>query len=71
MRLVIGRANGELARRLGYVCDSQDYLIAVIRATGEAHGNRWYYNVLDVDNQDPKRSFSCFRVSVPVFDQDE
>ena len=49
LRLVIGRADGDLARSLGYVCDSTDYLIAVIRATGEAHGNRWYYNVLDVD----------------------
>jgi hypothetical protein len=49
LRLVIGRANGELARRLGFVCDSSDYLLAIFRATGEAHGNRWYYNVLDVD----------------------
>src|SRR5262245_38827095 len=25
--------------------------MAIIRATGEAHGNRWYYNVLDVDTE--------------------
>ena len=49
VRVVVGRANGALARNQGYVCDSPDYLIVVIRVTGEAHGNPWYYNVLMVD----------------------
>ena len=49
VRVVVGRANGTLARDRGYVCDSLDYLIVVIRVTGEAHGNPWYYNVLMVD----------------------
>ena len=51
LRLVVGRANGALARRLGYVCDSTDYLVVVARATGEAHGNPWYYNVMEVDRE--------------------
>jgi len=50
VRVVVGRANGALARDQGYVCDAQDYLIVVIRVTGEAHGNPWYYNVLLVDS---------------------
>jgi hypothetical protein len=49
VRVVVGRANGTLARDRGFVCDSEDYLIAVLRVTGEAHGNPWYYNVLIVD----------------------
>ena len=35
VRVVVGRANGTLARDQGYVCDSLDYLIVVIRVTGE------------------------------------
>ena len=49
VRVVVGRANGTLARDRGYVCDALDYLIVVVRVTGEAHGNPWYYNVLLVD----------------------
>ena len=49
VRVVVGRANGTLARDRGYMCDALDYLIVVIRVTGEAHGNPWYYNVLMVD----------------------
>jgi hypothetical protein len=49
VRVVVGRANGTLARDRGYMCDALDYLIVVIRVTGEAHGNPWYYNVLLVD----------------------
>ena len=49
VRVVVGRANGALARNQGFVCDSPDYLIVVVRVTGEAHGNPWFYNVLLVD----------------------
>ena len=38
-----------LARNQGYICDAPDYLIVVTRVTGEAHGNPWYYNVLNVN----------------------
>ncbi len=48
-RILVGRANGPLARSAGFRCDDTSYLIAVGRVTGEAHGNPWYYNVLDVD----------------------
>jgi hypothetical protein len=50
VRLVIGRANGDLAKRLGFRCDAPDYVAVVRRVTGEAHGNPWYYNVLEVDS---------------------
>ena len=50
-RLIIGRANGPVARGFGYRCDSSDFLIVLTRVTGEAHGNPWYYNVLDVDRE--------------------
>jgi hypothetical protein len=49
VRVVVGPANGTLARTQGFVCDAPDYLIVVLRVTGEAHGNPWYYNVLMVD----------------------
>ena len=48
VRLVIGRANGDFVRSLGIVCDASDYVIGITRVIGEAHGNPWYYNVLDV-----------------------
>ena len=47
-RIAVGRANGPLARSSGIVCDSLDYLIVIRRVSGEAHGNPWYYNVLEV-----------------------
>ena len=47
----MGRADGEFARSRGFVCDSTDYLIVIARVTGEAHGNPWYYNVLNVDDE--------------------
>jgi hypothetical protein len=50
-RLLVGRSNGELARSLGFFCDEEFYLVVVVRVTGEAHGNRWYYNVMDVDRE--------------------
>lgn len=50
-RLVVGRANGPVARNFGYHCDSSDFLIVLTRVIGEAHGNPWYYNVLDVDKE--------------------
>lgn len=48
-RLIVGRANGPLARDQGYQCSAPDFLIVLTRVTGEAHGNPWYYNVLDID----------------------
>ena len=48
-RILIERSNGPIAREYGYFCSNEFYLIMVLRVTGEAHGNRWYYNVLDVD----------------------
>jgi hypothetical protein len=51
VRVVITRANGPLMRRVGYDCDASDFLVLVRRVTGEAHGNPWYYNVLDVDDE--------------------
>jgi hypothetical protein len=48
-RILIGRSNGAIARQYGYNCDNEFYLMRIMRVTGEAHGNRWYYNVLDVD----------------------
>jgi len=50
-RILVGRANGDLARFRGFHCDSPDYLIIVNRVTGDAHGNAWYANVLDVDSE--------------------
>jgi hypothetical protein len=50
-RLLVGRSNGELARQLGYTCDEEFYVVVITRVTGEAHGNPWYYNVLDVDQE--------------------
>ena len=50
-RLVVGRANGPLARGQGYQCSAPDFVIVLTRVTGEAHGNPWYYNVLDVDRE--------------------
>ena len=51
VRVVVGRANGTLARNRGFVCDAPDFLIVVTRVIGEAHGNPWYYNVLVVDTR--------------------
>jgi len=48
-RVLVGAANGPLAREFNIYCDEEVYVILVVRVTGEAHGNRWYYNVLDVD----------------------
>ena len=48
-RILVGRSNGPMAREYGYRCDNEFYLMRIMRVTGEAHGNRWYYNVLDVD----------------------
>jgi len=50
-RMLVGRANGTLARSAGYQCDDPSYLIIVTRVTGEAHGNPWYYNVLLPDRE--------------------
>ena len=50
-RLLVGSASGDLAKAAGFVCDEDFVIILVVRVTGEAHGNRWYYNVLDVDNE--------------------
>jgi len=50
-RFIVGRANGPIARDYGYRCDSSDFVIVLARVTGEAHGNPWYYNVLDVDRE--------------------
>ena len=50
-RFIVGRANGPVARGLGYVCDSSDFMIVLTRVTGEAHGNPWYYNVLEIDRE--------------------
>jgi hypothetical protein len=50
-RVVVGRADGRLALSQGYVCDAPDYLVVVRRVTGEAHGNPWYYNVLEIDSE--------------------
>ncbi len=50
-RLLVGRSNGQLARSLGFFCDQEFYLVVVVRVTGEAHGNRWYYNIMDVDRE--------------------
>lgn len=47
-RVAVGRADGPLAQSAGYTCDSHDYLMIVGRVTGEAHGNPWYYNILQV-----------------------
>jgi len=49
VRLLIGTSTGPLARQFGYQCTNEFYIITITRVTGEAHGNRWYYNVLDVD----------------------
>ena len=48
-RILVGQSNGPLARQYGYHCDNEFYVMRIMRVTGEAHGNRWYYNVLDVD----------------------
>ncbi len=50
-RFVVGRANGPVARDFGYQCSAPDYLIILTRVIGEAHGNPWYYNVLDIDRE--------------------
>lgn len=50
-RFVVGRANGPIARDFGFQCDATDFLIVLTRVTGEAHGNPWYYNVLDLDRE--------------------
>ena len=50
-RLIVGRANGPLARSQGYQCSAPDFVVVLTRVTGEAHGNPWYYNVLDVDRE--------------------
>lgn len=50
-RFLVGRANGSLLRREGIHCDASDFVIVVTRVIGEAHGNAWYYNVLEVDRE--------------------
>ena len=48
-RIVVGRASGPLAQSAGFDCNAPDFVIVITRVTGEAHGNPWYYNVLQVD----------------------
>lgn len=50
-RILVGAANGPIARESGIFCDEEFFVILVVRVTGEAHGNRWYYNVMDTDEE--------------------
>ncbi len=50
-KLVILRSDGEYAREHGLAgrCRERNYIVAVTRVSGKAHGIEWFWNIVEVD----------------------